>query len=717
MSREIFRVSSSSISPWATISPTTEISVKFTAPVDARSAQGGFRFARRNIPAQVRTNKKGTRATWRPVKPLADGVYELLIEGVASADRKETAPLFRLPFRIAAKDRASAPYGKVLLHSSRTCLQLSKKQYTVSKLMDPKDGRRYSVAIDDKGKAVDLESLREKEQAALWQKYGKLHPVLHERIARADENEPIAIAIWLETQEKRVDKSEFDIETLDEPPAELLAYRKQNEQIQRRAIESLSDQYRIDNLTPLSGGPVLLATVPAAQIRDLARSDMVARIFFYESDGIDDIWDSLAVSHADKVLSQGWRGTGVRVAVWEDGPDDTTNLSIAGRFSTTPETDEHARMTTSIIKYRDRLLTDVTGRPFYGGYAPGASVYSANTPDIEALDWAVLTQNCRVINQSFHRDSEAANGTHSFDDTYKDYLVIHYPYPTIVQAAGNLADDDEIDPPEAEFVNHKGYNSLAVGNHNNEATAMSSDSASRNPETTMGDRELPEICANGTDVTVLGLTKSGTSFASPAVAGSVALLQNVNATLANWPEGSRAILLAGAVNVVGLSWPDALKGGFDQRDGSGALDIEESVKIAQHPVGPGNEGQQRGWDVGTFRSGDFEDGKWRHFYRIKMPMIGTFRGIKVALAWNADPTASGHIAANPPTDYDLSVFDEAGTLVAASSSFDNSYEIVHFTGERGKTYVVRVTKAWGDEGSWYGLAWSIRSMWDLFVQP
>jgi len=99
-----------------------------------------------------------------------------------------------------------------------------------------------------------------------------------------------------------------------------------------------------------------------------------------------------------------------------------------------------------------------------------------------------------------------------------------------------------------------------------------------------------------------------------------------------------------------------------------------------------------------------------------MPTLGTFRRIKVALAWNADPSASGHLAANPPTDYDLSVYDEAGSLVSASASYENSYEIVDFIGDPGKTYVVRVHKAWGDEGSYFGLAWSIRTrplLWEL----
>ena len=54
---------------------------------------------------------------------------------------------------------------------------------------------------------------------------------------------------------------------------------------------------------------------------------------------------------------------------------------------------------------------------------------------------------------------------------------------------------------------------------------MASDSVFRNPALAHGDRELPEIAANGVNVTAVGLTFSGTSMAAPAVAGGAALIQ------------------------------------------------------------------------------------------------------------------------------------------------------------------------------------------------
>ena len=148
---------------------------------------------------------------------------------------------------------------------------------------------------------------------------------------------------------------------------------------------------------------------------------------------------------------------------------------------------------------------------------------------------------------------------------------MHRPYPTILQAAGNLSWSyyrDDLNLPE-EYVNHKGYNSLAVGNHNDSADAMAGDSIFRNPPTKENDRELPEICANGTCVTAVELTMGGTSMAAPAVAGVTALLQEISPTLKICLEGCRAILLAGAErNVRDNTWWNDVLAGVDASDGS-----------------------------------------------------------------------------------------------------------------------------------------------------
>src|SRR5262249_49358704 len=158
-----------------------------------------------------------------------------------------------------------------------------------------------------------------------------------------------------------------------------------------------------------------------------------------------DLSDSMRIARATPVIDAGWRGANVRVALWEQGPDVLTDLRIEEFYDAAQANQsDHARLTTAVIKNRQ------AGAPH--GYAPQARIYSANSYDLKALHWAVVTKECRVVNQSFHRATEQTSSAFSYDDLVKDYLATHWPFPTIVHAAGNQS------PATNEFVNHKGYN-------------------------------------------------------------------------------------------------------------------------------------------------------------------------------------------------------------------------------------------------------------------
>jgi hypothetical protein len=306
----------------------------------------------------------------------------------------------------------------------------------------------------------------------------------------------------------------------------------------------------------------------------------------------------------------------------------------------------------------------------------------------------------------------------SFDDIYKDWLALQWPYPTICQASGNYwqGDADNIQPPRDEYVNHKGYNGLTVGNHDDSASAMAGDSVFRNPTSTHGDRELPEIAANGTSVTTVGLTMSGTSMASPAAAGSVALIQNVDGTLRSWPEGCRAIMLAGAKrNVAANTWWNDVLAHVDASDGTGAVDALESVSIAKQRRSRNAAATARGWDVGTLRSSNIGANKRTTFsYLVKLG-TGVFapRHVKVALAWDSKINSLSIfgidilLGSSLAVDLDLQIFDSQGNQVGYSGSWDNSYEIAEFEGKPGETYTIKIRRWSGSEDVWYGIAWTV----------
>ena len=185
---------------------------------------------------------------------------------------------------------------------------------------------------------------------------------------------------------------------------------------------------RVDN-----AAPVIFAELDRREIRRLAASDDVSAIFLYEREGFDDLANSIAIAQSDDAHDLGYTGSGVNVAVYERGPDDTTNLQITARFRTDPDTSQHSRHTHGIVKNRER------GQPH--GHAPDCRLHSANDYDLDAIRWAAHDRGCTVISQSFHRDAEQTSDDLSFDDIYKDWLALNWPYPTICEAAGNGIDD------------------------------------------------------------------------------------------------------------------------------------------------------------------------------------------------------------------------------------------------------------------------------------
>jgi hypothetical protein len=724
MAQNGFSLHSCSVSSWTTVSPDVSITFRFSECIDARSAQSGIRIVSAAVRADVVLDDDAIAATWTPLSPLPDGEHTLRVEGVAALNGKHAIAPWELHFHVVRSGGADRPYGQVVLHRSTTKLRMSQRQYSISKILDPESGTRSTIAVNEHGETYDLKALVLEDRSATLAKYGKIHPALHVEIESRSDDDRVAVGIWATMQEDFVDKSRFDIDPCGEAPDCLVGYRERI----RKGLSSLSQlimhRYECPAPRALRAAPLLLAELTPPQIREVAEWRGVSALFLHEREGIEDIRDSMKISGANELVNvEGWRATGVRVGVWENGADDTSQLVIQAQFSSTPETRQHTRLVTGIIRNTQLAFqTTLDGHRDALCYAPRCRIYAANTMDVAALQWAVIDHECRVINQSFHWTSEAAGSDESLDDVLKDYMVLHYPYPTIVQAAGNFwaTDRDAIMPPSSEYVNHKGFNSISVGNHDDTASAMDGSSVFRNPNTAHGDRELPEICANGTAVTAVGVTteNTGTSFASPAVAGSVALLQQIDSTLASWPEGSRAILFASAVNVTGRTWARDLRAGVDASDGAGALDAGEAARIARHRTTLDNHGEQRGWDVGTFYPEQFDgEGDWRHAYRIHIPAFGTVARVKVALAWDRMGTEStssgpGLVAsiwlATVPNDYDLYVYDEQGAMIAWSASWDNSYEIAEFTGTPGRTYTVRVTKASGDEASYYGIAWSVR---------
>ncbi|MFC1540210.1 S8 family serine peptidase [Gemmatimonadota bacterium] len=589
----------------------------------------------------------------------------------------------------------------------------SGKFIEIFKSTDRRTEKPQELVFDERGNQIDAAPFLQQPVRNRIRKYGKLHEALFHHLESTSADDPVDIAIWFAAPKIRFARPRFMRTNLRKLTKQANAGRQRLAAANKKNAQHLTERFQPRKIHIDELAPVVYASLTSVQIQELTEQPEVLRVFLHEREGIEDLDDSMAIANSDDVHAIGIRGAGVKVAVWENGPDKTDDLVIKEFYDPAESnTSEHARHTHAIVKNKEKCEPK--------GHARACSLYSANDKDLAALRWAVKNKGCTVISQSFHRSAEPGSSTLSYDDIYKDWLALNWPYPTILQAAGNYWDDDpdDIDPPNSEYVNHKGYNSLAVGNHDDQANAMSATSVFRNPVTPHGDRELPEISANGTSVTTVDLTKSGTSMAAPAVAGAAALMQNADKTLKHWPEGCRAILLAGAKrNVTDNTWWQDVRAAVDAHDGSGALDALESVKIAQSRKARNGTASKRGWDVGGLRSSNFDDyGMSTFSYKVKIPggnWIWTPRHVKIALAWTSEIGCLNFWGIEIPlsstltVDLDLLVYDSNGNLVARSESWDNSYEIAEFNGTPGSEYTIKIRRWSGTDLVYYGLAWTV----------
>ena len=707
------------------ISPTTIIEVHAPRAINPKSAQDAIRIVGREVTIELA--KRGRVARVTTSGELPTGRHRLVISELLDTKGQRLVELLERPFVVADLPELSGDMRIEHLTQVRvdelqlTRVPVAKRDQRVArfiKAVDRKSGAPIELAFDEDGKSVDPAKLRAAPLQRRLERFGKLDEALARRMDGAKDSERVPVSIWarVKAPSRLRDKSP------DEPSLERSVAEKALDREVKKATTKLVrdlEKLGVKKVRPFKSAPMVEAEVRVAKLRELASSDAIGAVFLRDHEGVADLGTSIAIARSDRVHTLGFDGTGIDVAVWEDGPDVVTNLDIDGRFSNTPNTSTHSRLTHAIIKNIQANSPN--------GHAPDCNLFSANTFSTDALRWAIEDQRCTVISQSFHRRAEAQNGTLQGDDVLKDWLVLRSPYPTILQAAGNFwqGDSDNVSPPQDEFVNHKGFNSLNLANHDDTAGSIAGGSTFRNPTSTNGDRELPELAANGQGVMAAGTTDSGTSFAAPAAAGVTALLQDVSSTLESWPEGCRAILLAGADrNVRDSTWWSDVSGGVDGRDGAGAVNAEESVRITQQRRWRDAPATRRGWDVGTFRSSNVGSNRHSTFrHHVSVPRFLFSPRVKIALAWDSKVASINlpfvgeiPLSSQLTVDLDLLVFDSNGGLVAHSSSWDNSYEVVEFAATRGATYDIVIRRWSGTDDVWYGIAWNVTGF-SIVLEP
>lgn len=450
-----------------------------------------------------------------------------------------------------------------------------------------------------------------------------------------------------------------------------------------------------------TGAPLVYVDVPADRVDDLAEVPAV------DSLGLERTWAS-SMSSAGPAVQANWtsgagdQGNGVRVAVVEY--HNVRNAGdLAGRVVASRSTTGRLAYTSGGLDHPTWVAGAIGGRT---GVAPGSLIVSSSTGGgsagvtrdrqiIAAADWAASASggDADVINASIGQDT--ATGSEEAR-RYFDYIVDRGGR-LAVAASGNFTTFghwDIVSPGTA-------YNVLTVGGLDDRNTAGRSDDriwyypgsngsnyrdrtdVSWNPN---GDYNKPNVSAPAASVvTANGLGASGTSVASPIVAGIAAQLIARLPALALRPEATRALIMAGAIQRSPLP-----TGGLNaDHEGTGSASALWSNRLLTS-----GDSRYGGHRMGTVFAGQ---------PIVQEIAVTAGQKVKVALAWNSD---SDRTVDRLRIDLDLRVVQPNGTA-SGSFTFDNSYEWVEFVAASTGTARIEIRQARFDAASdRYGLAWA-----------
>ncbi|MCV0402350.1 MAG: cell wall-binding repeat-containing protein [Chloroflexi bacterium] len=537
----------------------------------------------------------------------------------------------------------------------------------------------------------------------------------------------VPVGVWLE-----VDASAAEQAVIDRHP-ELVwdggrpivddletarAIRAELAEARAGAVSAALEELRAD--VEALGGSVGYAstTAPLAYIDMPAdRLDEVASLADVSSIGLERTWTT-AMSSAGPAVQANWssgsedQGAGVRVAVVEYH-NVRNSGDLAGRVVASRSTSGSLAYTGSgTFDHPTWVAGAIAGRSSsYPGVAPGAVIVSSSTGGgaasltrdrqiIAAADWAASAGggDADIVNASIGQDTATGSeeARRYFDSMVQDDGRL------AVAASGNYVTFghwDILSPGTA-------YNVLTVGGIDDRGTAGRNDDRiwyypgsngsnyrdrSGTAWNSHGDFNKPNVSAPAPSVrTANGLGASGTSIASPIVAGIAAQVIARLPSLALRPEATRAIIMAGAINRSPM--PDGSINA--DHEGTGTASALWANRLLTN--GDGTYGGHR---MGSLTAG-----------QALSQNISVLAGqkVKVVLSWNSKTsgTSISNRTDRLAADLDLRITQPNGSVLG-SYTFDNNYEWVEFTASSTGTVRIEVRQSRFESSSErYGLAWA-----------
>lgn len=451
-------------------------------------------------------------------------------------------------------------------------------------------------------------------------------------------------------------------------------------------------------------------------------------------------------------------GDGIRIGQTESATPRQTHVALAGQIgavrpggSIRQRSIDHATHTGSILVGKK---TEAGGD--FRGVAPKAQLYSGWTGYSandatkqtrffkDSADW-LLGKGVNVVSVSWGRDWYEPVAMREGITRIADLMTFRHDVLYVV-AAGNEGDEAGTAGNGFGTLTNPGYsyNSLTVGaTRTNGGYQRLVDWASR---AAPGERVKPDLVAPGESIFAATATTnnsykrmSGTSMATPMVAGTVALLhEHANRKgLSTNPLVMRAVVMNSTNKSVedmdGVRWdrnPNLGKGAFSMSNQTGTGQLDAMQAYLQYDAGRhaptyladtlvGANVPLVGWDTG-YMLGAAGEGNSSDYLTDKPLRKGSY--LTSTLTWNRSVnTRPGGGAAdeapekwvyNPLNDFDLGVSElgTVGTIRQSSNSSDSTAEHLLYKVRNSTQHYIR---AWAharpDDGffaSQYGLAWN-----------
>jgi hypothetical protein len=635
-----------------------------------------------------------------------------LVVLLAVADIAAAGSRFELSLKTIAKQRKIAAEQLETVNTVEVNLPLSGVRFFSSKVLDKTTGEFFEVSVDEGGATVDARELGEREDRLYRERYGKLTPELYEVMRERAPTSPVMVGFWVGLPDLS-DGSELKTGKLDYSEEELDAISKRRDDqvaasVQRNTA-AVVESLRALGLEPqtFDFSPIIVVKIQVRDVAKVAERAEVSQALLAEGQLVDYLFQSARTISANFLWGIGTNGAGARVAVVEGAAVSfanpfltAVNVGTCGNPYGTGGIQDHPTVVAGIIASQHGT---------HRGIANGARVYSA--PGTYFSNSSLLyAMDCGATNAHISNNSWGYGVAPAFPDiftTHADFIV-RDRWDQLVAASGN-------NPGTRANAVAGGYNTIAVGSINDQKTGlnltddvMSGFSTYGNPQACylcgtalFGDFEKPEVVAPGENIISTRLggavnnAGSGTSYASPMIAGVDALIQQTNPGLVIYPETKRSIILASARNnIEGAP-------GMSDRDGAGLVD---SVTAYQTTVN-----NRFNWQcIHCFGTAPFNGAG---DYYVNLGNIASGGKVKVAYNWLSNASGTWNSTSDRlEYDLDITVYDPNNNIVGGSYKWADSKEVVQFTANVAGNYRVRIHRystCPRPRSTYAALAWSI----------